>query len=179
MKGGIFMNETINRENIENEAALILAMCYGIKTEIAVKIAHSGGKRDRIRIIVQREINNFFDSGKYDMIREIFIDFAENDMDVNALSEKYKLTKKTVRKYLKYCETYYMEYRGFIELGMLKYDAHPKLFPFLARYGRFFVKIEKRDRDNYEFYQSYKKGKITRKELCYTTHMTLRTLAQL
>lgn len=177
-KGGIFMMNNIHVDNIENEAALILAMCYGIRTEVAIKIAHCNGNRKQMREIVEKEIKSFF-SEKYEVIKQIFIDYAENDMSVNQLSEKYELSKKTIRRYLELCDIYYMEFRGFIELGMLEYEADKNLMPFLVRYGRFFIKTEKKTQENYEFYQSFLNGEITKENLCYVTHMTPKTLCQL
>ena len=165
-------------EYIENDAALILSVCYGIRTEVALELALNRGNKEKQDKIVKNELSRFFDK-RYELIRNIFIDYAENNLSVKQLSDKYKISERIVRKYLEFCETYYSEYKGLIELGMLDYYDDPHLMSFLSRYGRYHKKVEKRNADNYNWYQSYLKGDITFKKLRFITHMTPKTLCEI
>jgi hypothetical protein len=173
IKGGIFMNEYI-----ENEAALILSVCYGIRTEVALELVSSRGNAGKQKKIVKNELSRFFND-RYELIRRVFIDYAENALSVKKLSCKYDISERIVRKYLDFCEIYYLEYKGLIELGMLDYYDDAYLMAFLSRYGRYHKKVEKRNAENYNWYQSYLNGKITFKKLRFITHMTPKTLCEI
>lgn len=173
VKGGIFMNEYI-----ENEAALILSVCYGIRTEVALELAFNRGNVEKQEKIVKNELSRFFNE-RYELIRSVFIDYAEKNLTAKQLSDKYDISERIVRKYLDFCEMYYLEYKGLIELGMLDYYDNPYLMAFLSRYGRYYKEVEKKNAENYNWYQSYLGGNITFKKLRFLTHMTPKTLCEI
>ena len=129
--------------SLEGSAALLLSAVYGIRPEIAIKLAGSkdGNKVDQEELI-RRELDKFFGE-RYDFMREVFLYYIEFGENTRKTAEKFCITKKTVRKYLAQFEEHYLEFKGLIELGRLGYYDHDKLLAFLTRYGRYYVRKQK------------------------------------
>lgn len=164
--------------NVESNAAFLLSVCYGIQPDVAVKMADCKGKRKKQEELVSHEVSKFFNE-KYNLKKDVFLDYAEKNMTVSELSVKYKIDKLTVRRYLASCESYYLEFRGFIELGMLDYYDNERLMTFLTRYGRYYVREQQKAKENYKWYQEYLAGNISKKVLAKVTHMTPNTLCNI
>jgi hypothetical protein len=174
MKGGIYMNK-----NIEGSAALLLSVCYGIKPDVAIKLTRTQERRLLTQEeIISHEIEKFF-GDRYDFMREVFLYHIDHDQNVDKTAKKFDITNKTVRSYLASFEEHYLEFKGLIELGRLDYYDHEKLFPFLTRYGAFYVKEQEKMKTNYRTYLRYLNGEIDLKRLKFITHMTPKTLAEI
>ena len=172
----IMMN--INNENLDNYAALILSVCYGIQTDVAVKMTNCNGTGKDAKQVALEELNKFF-TKYFDKCFDVFLDYAENNMSVKELAKKHNTTVDTIRRCLNKTEVYYKEFYGLIELGYLYYTDNPRLFQFMARCGNFFVKEKKKANKCYELYQDYLENKISKNNLMKITHMTTATLAEL
>ena len=77
--------------NIENEAALILSVCYGIRTDVAIELVVSKKRKISKEEIVKKELRRFFNKN-YEVKINIFEDYALNEMSTKELSEKYNVS---------------------------------------------------------------------------------------
>ncbi|WP_370845754.1 hypothetical protein [Eubacterium sp.] len=164
--------------NIENEAALILSVCYGIRTDVAIELVVSKKRKISKEEIVKKELRRFFNKN-YEVKINIFEDYALNEMSTKELSEKYNVSSNMIREYLRDCDVYFSEFKGMIELGMLDYYDNLNLMSFLAKYGRYHKAKEKMNIENYNLYQKYLEGNITYAKLRFYTHMTPKTLSEI
>ena len=165
--------------SVENNAAFLLSICYGIQQDVAVRMTACRGQRKVQEELVAKEVSKFFDNGKYNIRKNVFLDYAEKGMKVKDIAKKYEIDQLTVRRYLDSCESHYLEFKGLIELGMLDHYDNPELMSFLTRYGRFHVSEQKKKQENYKWYQEYLAGNITKTFLERTTHMSTKTLCNI
>lgn len=175
----IYMKKGVKKMYIhaENNVTLILSVVYSLKPDTASKIVESRGDAEAQKKIVQHEFNKFFND-TYPLVLKMALKYAQGN-SVRNISKEYNVSEDTVRNNIRKVDTYYEEFKGFVELGLVRYSDNPNLLPFFAQYGKYYKKAEEKRAEEYRLFQAYKNGKITAKKLSELTHKTPKTLCDI